>query len=345
MSRGVSLSVAATLFLAIPVGGIAQEDAASLTAAAQAAVVLDDYPAAQAALAKAAAAAKGDPAAAADVARKRIGALQKAFAKIAKARDTLEKSPADPAANEAVGRFYAFAKDDWDRGLPLLARGAEGTVKSAAALELQRPADIDTQVKVADLWRNVADTDRDENAVSAATLRARHWYLLASGALSDDAERKPIFDKLDKLRLYPTKVVIVNSHNGQYNDRGTLLADLKLLLDGKVVLTRRFTLPWKRATSIPVPVPVRLPRTQADAVQIDVLKWQGLGGVLSEIEVYQDGVNLARDAPAEASAEKDEPYRAANVTDGDYGGEFEQGGIWVLPDNEPGWVRVYLDRP
>lgn len=346
MPRVPVRSVLAILsLLAVPSTGASQESAESFMSAAQAAVVLDDYPAAQAALAKAAAAAKGDPAAAADIAdaRKEVGALQKAFAKLAKARDALEKSPDDPAANDAVGRFYAFAKGDWDRGLPPLARSPDGPVKSAATLELRRPADIDTQVKLGDLWREVADSDRDENAVSCATLRARYWYLSAAEVLSDDAERRPIFAKLDLLRLYPTKIVVVNSHNGHYNDRGTLLADLKLLLDGKVVLTRRLTLPWKMGES--VPLTVRVPRTQADAIQVDVLKWKGLGGALAEIEAYQEDVNLARDGAAEASTIHNVQFGAELISDGDYGDKDEQTGSWVLPDNEPGWVRVYLDRP
>jgi hypothetical protein len=122
-----------------------------------------------------------------------------------------------------------------------------------------------------------------------------------------------------------------------------LVADLKLLLDGKVVLTRHVVLPWQQGKSLPVTI--RIPRTQVDAVQVDILKWQGLGGALAEIEVYQEGENLASGRSAEASGEHDSPYRAVNLTDGDYGGEFEQGGIWVLPDHTVGWARVLLDRP
>lgn len=328
-----------------PGGTAAQESVPELFAASQEAIAADDYAAAQALLAKAAVAAKGDAAAQADVAdaRREVGALQKEFSKLAKARDTLKKSPSDPTANEAVGRFYAFAKGDWDVGLPMLARCGDPSLKAAAMLEARRPADIEAQVKLGDLWREVAESDNDKNAVSGATLRARHWYLLAAESLLDERERKPLFERLDRLRLYPTKIVLVNSHIGRFNDRGTLLADLKLLLDGEVVLTRRVTLPWKMGENMPLTV--RLPRTQADAVQVDVLTWHKRGGSLGEIEAYQAGVNLARDGAAEASAINNVEYSADLIADGDYGGEFDLTGTWILPDNEAGWVRVYLDRP
>jgi hypothetical protein len=134
----------------------------------------------------------------------------------------------------------------------------------------------------------------------------------------------------------------VNSHNGGFNDRGALLIELKLLLNGNVVLSRRMSMPWELGKS--VPVTVRLPRTRADAVQVDVLKWHKLGGALSEIEAYQDGVNLALDGAAEASAIHNVQFGAELISDGDYGGDEAQRGSWVLPDREAGWVRVYLDR-
>jgi hypothetical protein len=197
-------------------------------------------------------------------------------------------------------------------------------------------------MKLGDAWREVADSARDADEVSRATLRAREWYLMAAESALSDAERQPIHERLDLLKLYPTKIVIVNSHNGPHNDRGALLVELKLLLEGNIVMNRRLTMPWKIGES--VPVTVRLPRTRADAIQVDVLKWPKAGGALAEIEAYQDDVNLARDGAAEASGIHNVQFGADKISDGDWGAEKQQTGSWVLPDREAGWVRVYLDR-
>lgn len=339
------LAIAAVAVLAISVGQrCAAETPDELLAAAKAAVAADDYAEAQALLARATVAARRDAAARAEVAdmRREVGSLQKEYARLERERDVLKKSPSDREANQALGAFYAFSKGDWDTGLPLLARSDDELTRTAAASGLRKPTTVEEQLAAGDQWQAVADQSRDENAISRATLRARFWYLSAAEGATDEADRKAINQRLDKLRLYPSKVVVVNSHNGHYNDRGTLMAELVLLLDGQTVLTRRMTLPWKKGESVPTTVPI--PRTRADALQVNVLKWPGLGGSLAEVEAYQDGINLAAGAPATASGEHDAPYHAENVTDGDYGGEFEQGGIWVLPDNEAGWVRIALDQ-
>lgn len=322
----------------------AAETPEELLAAATTAVAADDYAKARDLLAKAAAAAGRNAAARAEIAdlRREIGSIQKEYGRLERERGVLKTSPSDRGANQALGEFYAFSKGDWDTGLPLLARGNDELMRTAAASDLRKPATVKDQLAVGDHWQSVAEQSRDAKTISRATLRARFWYLSAADGATEDADRQAINERLDKLRLYPSKVVIVNSHNGHYNDRGTLIAELVFLLDGQSVLTRRVTLPWKEGES--VPTTVRVPRTRADALQVNVLKWQGLGGTLAEIEAYQDGINLAAGAPATASGEHDAPYRAGNVTDGDYGGEFEQGGIWVLPDNEAGWVRIMLDQ-
>jgi hypothetical protein len=342
LGRTVVVFAAVLTSIAPQIGAAETPD--ELIVAARTAIAEDDYAQAQDILAKAAFTARGNASLKADVAelRRTTGDLQKEFAKLERERDRLQKSPADADANQALGEFYAFMKGDWEQGLPFLARGDEELTQAAASFDLQNPSTLKDRLEAGDRWQEVARQNRDADVSSKATLRARHWYLSAVDAASGDAGRSAIDERLDQLRLYPTKLVIVNSHNGHYNDRGTLLVEVVFILDDKPVLNRRITLPWKKGESLPTTV--RIPRTEADAIQVNVLKWHGLGGSLAEIEAFQDDVNLALGAPATASGEHDKPYRAENVTDGDYGGEFEQGGIWVLPDNEAGWVRVSFDR-
>jgi hypothetical protein len=50
-----------------------------------------------------------------------------------------------------VGRFYCFVKEDWETGLPLLARGAETVAKLQAQSELAKP-ETKQLLEVADHW-------------------------------------------------------------------------------------------------------------------------------------------------------------------------------------------------
>lgn len=61
-------------------------------------------------------------------------------------------APADPAANAAVGRWYAAEAQQWDKALPLMAKGSDVVLAKAATAELAltgKPAD---QVAVAEQW-------------------------------------------------------------------------------------------------------------------------------------------------------------------------------------------------
>ena len=54
---------------------------------------------------------------------KEMAEIQKAQAEVAEAVDALDKNPTDPAANLAVGKFCCFTKNQWDKGIPMLALG------------------------------------------------------------------------------------------------------------------------------------------------------------------------------------------------------------------------------
>ncbi len=65
------------------------------------------------------------------------GELQKAQAKVEEAVDTLEKNPTDPAANLAVGKYRCFTKNQWNKGIPMLALGDDPALKDLALKETQ----------------------------------------------------------------------------------------------------------------------------------------------------------------------------------------------------------------
>jgi hypothetical protein len=91
---------------------------------------------------------------------------------------TLLENPDSPALNLKAGRFLCFEKGDWLHGLPMLAKADEPKIKQAAAADLAKPQQLETQMAVGDTWWQLAD-DENENAKHQIQRRAVHWYQMA----------------------------------------------------------------------------------------------------------------------------------------------------------------------
>jgi WD40 repeat protein len=115
--------------------------------------------------------------------RNRGSTLYKQYQKSSAAMAALEKNPADADANLAAGRFYAFAKGQWERGLPLLAKGSDAKLKEIAEQEIGMPAAAAEQSKLADAWWEAAQGGSGIEA-DRQLARARMWYELAAAKLS-----------------------------------------------------------------------------------------------------------------------------------------------------------------
>ena len=111
------------------------------------------------------------------------------YARFLKAQKILAENPDDPEANLVEGQYYCFSKNDeksWARGLPLLAKGSDATLKALAEAELARGGDASNpseMVKLADLWYQGA------SAVIALRRpdllrRAAYWYRAALPGLA-----------------------------------------------------------------------------------------------------------------------------------------------------------------
>ena len=64
-----------------------------------------------------------------------IDAAQKSWQSFQAGLARVKASPLDPEANFAVGAYACFVQNQWDRGLPYLARGSNQAAKSAAVAE------------------------------------------------------------------------------------------------------------------------------------------------------------------------------------------------------------------
>lgn len=61
-------------------------------------------------------------------------------------------TPTDPLANTTVGRWYAGDLQQWERALPMLAKGSDASLAKAATAELAHSGKAADQVAVADQW-------------------------------------------------------------------------------------------------------------------------------------------------------------------------------------------------
>ena len=91
--------------------------------------------------------------------RNEIRAIVPIYATVQKAKQTLDKNPSDPDANLTLGRWQCFYKNDWQAGLPLLAKGSDEKLKALAAAELQSPSDTEQQARLADGWWDIAQKE------------------------------------------------------------------------------------------------------------------------------------------------------------------------------------------
>jgi hypothetical protein len=105
-------------------------------------------------------------------------AAESAHEEVVAANAVLAKNPADAEANLKVGKYRCFVKDDWETGLPLLARGSDTKIAAAAKSDTPTLTDPEKQVDLADAWWDLADKETG-SARAAMQRRASHWYSAA----------------------------------------------------------------------------------------------------------------------------------------------------------------------
>ena len=106
---------------------------------------------------------------------KEIELLKTRFAAVQEALDAIGSDPSDGGASIVVGQWYCFTKKDWDKGLPMLAKGNRDDLAKLARQDLAAPNDAKQQIALADAWWNLGEAESPANK-SAIQGRARHWY-------------------------------------------------------------------------------------------------------------------------------------------------------------------------
>ena len=113
--------------------------------------------------------------------------LRQAHKGVDAAQRKLVNDPNDPDANLAVGRYKCLVKQDWQAGLPFLAKGSDEALRALAQWELAPPLQAVEQVKLADAWWDLAELRqgaKDNSEEKALRERAAYWYRLAMPGLS-----------------------------------------------------------------------------------------------------------------------------------------------------------------
>lgn len=136
----------------------------------------------------------------------RLKNLRAEYAKIADAVKTLADKPDDAEANLTVGKFQCFAKEDWSKGLPMLARSQDAALAELARKEKEEPAGAEEQAALGQAWWSLAEKQRSASIKKAAQQRARHWFRIALPYLSGaEADRVAslLEVKMGRLKLRP----------------------------------------------------------------------------------------------------------------------------------------------
>jgi len=115
--------------------------------------------------------------------------LQKEYEAVKKDLQTLKEKPDDAEANLAVGKFYCFQKQDYDKGVPYLVKSGNLALATAAAKDVDDPKDVAEQVALADSWMKLAD-NTSPGVRLGAQRRAYDWYSKALPNLSDKEEKR-----------------------------------------------------------------------------------------------------------------------------------------------------------
>jgi WD40 repeat protein len=122
----------------------------------------------------------------------RVTALSKEYDAVTPDLKTLADDPKNAAANLAVGKFQCFRKEDWSKGLPLLAAG-EGDL-SAVAKKDQAAKTPAALAEVGHAWWDLAAKETGQ-VQTAIRRRARGQFYQALPALGN-LERAKVEDRL-----------------------------------------------------------------------------------------------------------------------------------------------------
>ena len=148
---------------------------------------------------------------------KLVQSLKREFDQIAEVREKLAAEPEDATANQKLGEYLCFVKQEWDTGLPHLAKSTLPKLKALAEQEAAKPATPEAQRDLGDAWWDGAKSFKGSGK-EAALYRARYWYQLALPTLTATAKSQVSArieqvneQELRKFKDQPAQVDVANT--------------------------------------------------------------------------------------------------------------------------------------
>ncbi|HAT11193.1 MAG TPA: hypothetical protein DCS97_11525 [Planctomycetes bacterium] len=139
----------------------------------------------------------------------------------------LLETPEDPAANLAAGKWFCFSARRWNDGLRMLVLGSDEALAKVAQMELDKPANPDEKLLIADAWYELGKKATAKDEKTGIMGRAMLWYQQVAKKLEGIAK-----EKVDKRLVEIDKLLPLDLDNV---DWGNLTASQWDKLKGKMV--------------------------------------------------------------------------------------------------------------
>src|SRR5262249_50707840 len=133
-----------------------------------------------------------------------VKTAKKEFGRMKQFADRLAKDDKDAEANLEMGKYLSLIKGNFDKGLPLLAKGKDAALKTMAERDLAKPKEVKAQVERADDWYKMGEA---EKGLTQRQLyrRALHWYQQAMAKLEGGLTLARVKRQVEELaKLFPT---------------------------------------------------------------------------------------------------------------------------------------------
>ena len=259
---------------------------------------------------------------------KYVSGLKRKFDRAIKDVETLENSPKDPQASLSLGRFFCFEVNRWELGLPLLEQCSDDDLKAVAGLDRANPSDPKSQVTVGNAWLQLAQKRATDKKNFEMKVRARYWYEMALRQLTGLEKVKTEKRILEEKNVY--KVILWNTHNWDYRDRGALECAVTFLdQGGSIVGARRgIKMKWIRTGPSSSQAFIQC-KGRPSKLGVEITKCYLVSAGLAEIELFRDGGNIIRGASVSAKPESN--LDSDSLTDGVKEATGSGKGYWYSP--------------
>jgi hypothetical protein len=96
----------------------------------------------------------------------------------------------DPAAHTDLGIYLCFIKGEWEKGLPHLSKGIEGSLRELSVKDLLKDTDAEAKLGISIAWRLAAEKEKSPILRKRLLLRSSYWQDEALKGADPVAKRK-----------------------------------------------------------------------------------------------------------------------------------------------------------